>query len=490
MGEILMTMESLKGIHTYIEEQMKAWKVPGLSVAVVKDQEIVMMEGYGYRNIAQSLPVTSETLFAIGSSTKAFTALAAGILADEKILDLDTPVKEYLPDFMFDAFATERITLRDMLCHRSGLPRHELMWYNASLTREEIIERLQYLEPNVDFRTKWQYQNIMYMVAGYVIGHVSRSSWEDVVQKRIFEPLNMASSQFSVDKTQLQHDYAIPCMQIEDQAHVIPFRNIDIIGPAGSINSNIKDMANWVRFQMNHGMHNGQRLISSEVLDTLHTPHMVCEMTEVNENNTNMGSYGLGWLIEPYRGLRMVSHGGNIDGFTAHVAFIPAEKIGVVVLSNLNGTPLPVFISNYIFDSLLGGEVKDWSGQALGQKKEATVANEPATNSKATSGAKEPIVPLSTSLLDLTGTYVHAAYGEMMVELTDGELRAGFNSMKFPLTHQNANQFELHVTEFDIKTKATFLTDSNGNVDRLSVILLFEPGAKEIEIVRIESRSE
>ncbi|MGO4791022.1 DUF3471 domain-containing protein [Paenibacillus sp. 2KB_20] len=186
----------------------------------------------------------------------------------------------------------------------------------------------------------------------------------------------------------------------------------------------------------------------------------------------------------------MVSHGGNIDGFTAHVAFIPTEKIGVVVLSNLNGTPLPVFIANYIFDSLLGGEIKDWSGQALGQKKEATVANEPATNSKATSGAKEPIVPLSSSLLDLTGTYVHAAYGEMMVELTDGELRAGFNSMKFPLTHQNANQFELHVTEFDIKTKATFLTDSNGNVDRLSVILLFEPGAKEIEFVRIESRSE
>ncbi|MEC0206875.1 serine hydrolase [Paenibacillus lautus] len=149
-------------------------------------------------------------------------------------------------------------------------------------------------------------------------------------------------------------------------------------------------------------MHDGQRLVSSEMLDTLHTSHMVCEMTEVNENNTHMGSYGLGWLIEPYRGSRMVSHGGNIDGFTAHVAFIPAEKIGVVVLSNLNGTPLPVFIANYIFDSMLGGEVKDWSGQALGQKREATVASESVTNSKATSSPKEPIVPLSTSWLNLT----------------------------------------------------------------------------------------
>ena len=159
---------------------------------------------------------------------------------------------------------------------------------------------------------------------------------------------------------------------------------------------------------------------------------MVCEMTEVNENNTHMGSYGLGWLIEPYRGLRMVSHGGNIDGFTAHVAFIPAEKIGVVVLSNLNGTPLPVFISNYIFDSLLGGEVKDWSGLALGQKKEATVASEPPQTMRP--GEKQPIVPLSASLLDLAGTYVHAGYGEMVVELVDGGLRAGFNSMLFPHT--------------------------------------------------------
>ena len=237
MGEVLMTMESLTGIHAYrgANEGLEgSWVVRSGG----QNQEIVMMEGYGYRNIDKSLPVTSETLFAIGSSTKAFTALAAGILADEKILKLDTPVKEYLPDFkMFDPFATERITLRDMLCHRSGLPRHDLMWYNASLTREEIIERLRYLEPNVDFRTKWQYQNIMYMVAGYVVGHVSRSSWEEVVQKRIFRPLNMTSSQFSVDKTQLHHDYAMPYIQIEDQARVIPFRNIDTIGPAGSINS-------------------------------------------------------------------------------------------------------------------------------------------------------------------------------------------------------------------------------------------------------------
>lgn len=244
MEDTLMEVESLLGLNRYIEEQMKAWKVPGLSIAVVKDGEVIMMEGYGHRDIDQRLPVTPNTLFAIGSTTKAFTALAAGILADEGTLDLDTPVKEYLPQFkMYDSFASERMSVRDMLCHRSGLPRHELMWYNSPLNREEIIERLQYLEPNVDFRTKWQYQNMMYMVAGYIIGHVCDSSWEEVVQNRIFTPLGMTSSQFSVETTQLQDDYALPYVVPEDKHKSVPFRNIDAMGPAGSINSNVKDMA-------------------------------------------------------------------------------------------------------------------------------------------------------------------------------------------------------------------------------------------------------
>lgn len=480
-----MDLVSLEGMNTYIEEQMKAWKVPGLSVAVVKDQEIVMMEGYGYRNVDQNLPVTSDTIFAIGSSTKAFTALSAGIMADEGVLDLDAPVKKYLPGFkMFDQYATERITVRDMLCHRTGLPRHELMWYNTSMTREDIIERLRFLEPNTDFRTKWQYQNIMYMVAGYIVGHVNHSSWEEVVQKRILNPLNMSSSQFTVALTPSQQDYALPYKLIEDKADVIGFRNIDTMGPAGSINSNIKDMANWVRFQMNKGMYNGQRIVSNEMLDTMHEPHMICGMSGINENNTNMGSSGLGWSIEPYRGLRMVYHGGNIDGFTAHVAFVPAEKIGVVVLSNLNATPLPVFIANYIFDHLLRGEVRDWSGHALAHSKEVTAATESATINKESSEVKDRNISSLSSFQDLLGTYVHPGYGKMTVKLLEGELWAELNSLLFPLTYHSENQFELHVIEFDIKTKATFHLDSNGKVDRLSVILLMEPGTKEVEFCK------
>ncbi|MEJ9218610.1 serine hydrolase [Paenibacillus glucanolyticus] len=491
MSELLTGMESLNGIHTYIEEQMKAWKVPGLSVAVVKNHEIIMMEGYGHRNIDQGLPVTSETIFAIGSSTKAFTALAAGILADEGKLDLDKPVKEYFPTFkMFDAFATERITIRDMLCHRSGLPRHDLMWYNSALTREEIIHRLQYLEPNEDFRAKWQYQNIMYMVAGYLVEYVSDSSWEEVVQNRIFTPLGMTSSQFSVDQTQLQHDFAIPYILLEEQAKPIPFRNIDTIGPAGSINSNIKDMAHWVKFQINHGIYDDQHIVSKEMLQAIHSPHMVCDMTEINLNQTNMASYGLGWAIEPYRGSRMVYHGGNIDGFTAHVAFIPAEQIGIVVLSNLNGTPLPVLIANHIFDRMLGGEVEDWSAQALEKMKASEVEIKPTAEGETLPDVKALVIPLTLSLLHFTGTYEHPGYGKMVVGLDEGELRATFNSMQFPLTHVSDLQFELYIAVFNIKTSVTFQLGSNGHVCQFSTMLLFEPGTKEIEFVRIENNNE
>lgn len=293
-------------------------------------------------------------------------------------------------------------------------------------------------------------------------------------------PLNMSSTQFSVAMTPSQQDYALPYKLIDDKASVIGFRNIDVMGPAGSINSSIRDMANWVRFQMNKGLYDGQRIISSEKLDLIHEPHIICGMSEINENNTTMGSYGLGWSIEPYRGQRMVYHGGSIDGFTAHVAFMPAEKIGVVVLSNLNATPLPVYIANYIFDQLLRGEVRDWSGHALAHSKEAAATTELSINKVGTE-VKNLHIPSFFSFEDLLGIYVHPAYGRMTVKLLEGELYAELHSLSFPLTYHRENQFELRVIEFDITTIATFHLDSNGKVDRLSVILLMEPGTKEIE---------
>lgn len=488
MEDTWMEVEALLGLNRYIEEQMKAWKVPGLSIAVVKDGEVIMMEGYGHRDIDQRLPVTPNTLFAIGSCSKAFTALAAGILADEGTLDLDTPVKEYLPHFkMHDELASERITVRDMLCHRSGLPRHELMWYNSPLNREEIIERLQYLEPNVDFRAKWQYQNMMYMVAGYITGLVCNSSWEEVVQNRILTPLGMTSSQFSVGTTQLQDDYALPYVVHEDKHKAVPFRNIDAMGPAGSINSNVKDMAQWIKLQMNEGLFDGERIVSQDMLATLHMPHMVGGIPGINQSNIDMNCYGLGWSIEPYRGSRMMHHGGSIDGFSANAAFMPAEKIGVVVLSNLNGTPLPMYISNHILDRLLGGDVEDWCGEALTKmKNHSEPVDDPSSDNIEKTNDKKECRPLGIPLENLVGSYEHPGYGIMVIEQVGTELEVEFNAMTLPLKHMDGSLFELNYTAFELKTSLTFHTDPDGEVIRLSAVLLLEPGAKEIEFIRIK----
>lgn len=192
---------SLEGLDEFIDEQLQLWNGVGTAVAVIHKDEVVWQKGYGYRDLESKLEVTSNTLFAIGSSTKAFTAATAALLVDQGILDWDTPVKSYMKDFrMFDPVATEHITIRDMLCHRSGLPRHELVWYNSPRTREELVRTLQYLEPNQDFRNKWQYQNLMYMTAGYLVGQLNETSWEQMVQKSLFNPLGMNSSLFSVEK--------------------------------------------------------------------------------------------------------------------------------------------------------------------------------------------------------------------------------------------------------------------------------------------------
>ncbi|WP_026011176.1 serine hydrolase [Paenibacillus sp. OSY-SE] len=485
---MVQALQALEGFSTYIEQQMDKWKVPGLAVAVIKDQEIVMAEGFGFRNVEAGLKVTPETMFAIGSCTKAFTALAAGQLADEGKLDLDASVKTYLPQFkMHDAVATERITVRDMLCHRSGLPRHELMWYNSTFTREDIIERLAFLEPNQDFRAKWQYQNIMYMVAGYLVGQLAGSSWEQVVQERIFTPLHMTSSCLSVEDMQLRPDYALPYIEKDGKVLLTPFRNIDAIGPAGSINSNIIDMANWVGLHLNKGKFDGRQIVTEGSLAAMHTPHMPCDPSVWGKKELPISCYGLGWGIEPYRGHHMIHHSGGIDGFTSLVSFLPHDNIGVVILTNMFGTSLPRIATYNIVDRLLGLEEIDWSRrfqddtekwkeQLKEQQKKEYHDNTPS-NSQAESVPFHP-------LIEYTGTYEHPGYGKVIVELEDGCLRFMYNSLTLPMTHFSEDVFEISYELFAAKVKGTFHADLNGNICRLSLPLNMEPGTKEIEFTK------
>src|SRR5579862_4240577 len=244
----------LDGFDAFADQTLKDWKCVGMSVAVIQDGKMILSKGYGFRDQKSQKPVSAKTLFAIGSSTKSFTVTSLGALVDQGKLDWDKPVHDYLPDFrLMDQFATERMTPRDLVTHRSGLPRHDLMWYDSPFSRQELFSRLRYLEPSKDFRTTFQYQNLMFMTAGYLAANVSGMNWEDHVRKVVLNPLEMQSTNFSVNDSKKSPDYSLPYTVSKENIKEIPFQNIDQIGPAGSINSNAEDMAKYVIMHLNKG---------------------------------------------------------------------------------------------------------------------------------------------------------------------------------------------------------------------------------------------
>lgn len=487
----------LNGLDDFVEEQLQRWKGVGVAVAVIHKDEVIMQKGYGYRDLESQLEVTPHTLFAIGSSTKAFTASTAALLVDQDILEWDTPVRTYLKDFkMLDPVATERLTIRDMLCHRSGLPRHDMAWYNSSRSREELVNALQYLEPNEDFRNKWQYQNLMYMAAGYLVGQLKGTSWENVVQESLFNPLGMNSSVFSVDEMQNQPDFAFPYMDQNGENTRIPFRKIDAVGPAGSINSNLVDMIAWVQFQLNQGQQGGNQLISKEQLAVTHSPQMACD-SPFHSKELPVSTYGLGWMIDSYRGNAMIHHGGAIDGFASQVAFLPEEQIGVVVLCNTNGSILPYTISFNVIDRLLELKPVDWSGRLAKLMTGDSTDSEAATDTIETPTTPETSVeekpveaqvhPHDRPIHAYAGSYNHPGYGEIVIQQTNDGLQATLNAIEMPMEYTGKDTFSVKLVLFGLKITFTFKTDEEDTISSLSIPLLLEPGTNPIEFIKTPS---
>lgn len=481
-------MKELAGFAEFVHETMQHWQVPGVAVGIVRDGELVYAEGFGYRDVERQLPVTPETIFAIGSSSKAFTATSAGIMVDDKKLDWHTPIRKWLPTFeLQDRFATERINLADLLCHRSGLPRHDVLWYNSTASREELIESLKYLEPSKDFRTFWQYQNLMYVTAGYLAGHANGTSWEELVQQRIFDPLEMTSSNFSVKVSQQTDNHALPYETDHKtkERKRIPFRNIDAVGPAGSINSNIIDMANWVIMNLNGGEFKGRRIIAEATLKEIHSAQMPlvpeAMLYPPLETHPEVGqaSYGFGWFVQNYRGHRWVHHGGNIDGFCALVSMLPQEKLGLVVLTNLDGVAaLP--ITCHAMDLLLGLEPIDWN--TLWQDFYNKMLEGAEEANKKLLDSRIPDTRPSHPLANYTGEYVHPGYGVLTVECRGEELVGIYNRLEMPLTHHHYDVFLAKTKLTPAYLPATFSINVDGSVS--AVALPLAPGVKPIEFTR------
>lgn len=478
---------ALDGFDDFVLSAMKSWNVPGVAIAIVKDGTVVLAKGYGLRNVQANLPVTADTIFAIGSSTKAFTTMAMGMLVEEGKLEWDKPVATYLPKFaLMDKVAGERMTPRDLVTHRSGLPRHDLVWYNAKLSRPELVARLPYLQPNEDFRETFQYQNLMFLTAGYLTGEVAGTSWEEVLRSRILEPLGMRSSNFAVSESQKTRDFATPYTLKEKTPIDIPFRVIDAVGPAGSINSTVNDMARWLLLHLGGGMVDGKRVVAARQIQEMHRPQMVIQTFPglFDDPEIQQPSYGLGWFIESYRGKKRVHHGGNIDGFSAMVSLLPDDGLGVVVLTNLNGTPLPGIVARHASDRMLGLQSIDWNGRAL---KRRDVGEKASAVAKKAAGEERKTGTTPAHRLDeYTGEYSHPAYGSILVTRDGAGLAARFHELPMRLNHWHFETFRGEVDDkslAEVKLFFQFFTDAQGEVDRLTVP--FEPSVEPISFKKL-----
>jgi CubicO group peptidase (beta-lactamase class C family) len=465
-----------KGFEKFAASIMKDWKAPGAAVAVVKDGKVIYTKGFGFRDVANKKGVTENTLFAIGSCTKAFTGAALAVLVDDEKLDWERPVRDYMPSFrMHEDYATEHMTARDLLTHRSGLPRHDAMWYGSALSRKELVERLQYLQPNRGFRETFQYQNLMYMTAGYLVEQISGQTWEDFVRKHFLSPLEMNTTNFSVVDMQKSNDFAYPYREEEQEVKQIPFRNITAVGPAGSINSSVKEMANWVIFQLGDGKFKEKEILLSTTLLETHLPQIVIS-TPRQYKELFYNSYALGWGVTAYRGEEMLTHTGGIDGFTAVVTLVPEKKAGVVVLSNMDGSYVPGILRLNLVDRILGKEPIDWSKRYHDEAKKAE-----ETKAKLEDNG-DPNRKLGThpshSLGDFVGSYENPAYGTINVMLEGEQLKASYNDLPTLLNHYHFDIFEATDKLVYENMKFTFLMNGKAEVDRLTVPL--EPAVDEI----------
>jgi CubicO group peptidase (beta-lactamase class C family) len=471
---------ALNGLDSFVEQVMKEWKVPGLAVAVVKDAKVVYARGFGYRDVKKQQKVTADTLFAIGSCSKSFTATALAILADEGKVEWDKPVRDYLPDFRLnDAYATANLRPRDLVTHQSGLPRHDLVWYGSPLSRKDLFERLRYLEPSRPLHARYQYNNLMFMTAGVLIERVSGSSWEEFVRRRILDPLGMKVSNFSVRDSQKTSDFSLPYQADKGEVKEIPFRNIDAIGPAGSINSSVNEMTRWLLLQLGKGKFEGRQIISEKALGEVHMPQIVAG-GDLKYDESYYSSYAMGWAVTSYRGHPALAHGGGIDGFTSTVRFLPKDQLGVVVLTN-SATPASGLIASNAVDRMLGLSEAPWAQRA---RDDAAKARETQAKAKAEDEAKrKKDAPPTHQLKEYTGEFVHPAYQTLTVTQEGERLKFDLHGLTGGLKHYHYDIFQGVEGAAGLEgTKVTFLINRAGEIDRVSIPL--EPNVKEIIFTR------
>lgn len=457
----------LAELDAYVAGAVRDWNVPGLAIAVVKDDSIVFVKGYGVREAGKPQAVDAGTRFAIGSTTKAMTAVALGMLVDEGRVAWDAPVIRYLPAFRVgDPWVTRELTVRDLLTHRGGLGNADLLWTGTDYSTAEIVRRVAAIEPAYSIRSRFVYQNVMYAVAGEVIAAASGLSWSEFLHTRIFAPLGMHATEATLGALAGQPNVAAPHMLLADSIRTISNRSVDAVGPAGSVWSSVGDMALWMRFMLDSARVNGRRLVSAETYSEIMSPQVVAPLDTyptMSVVRPHFFTYGLGWFLHDYAGEAVAMHTGSIAGMSALIGLLPERRVGVYVLANLDHAELRHALMYRVFDVYSGKPSRDWStelralyddlaAQTLAARKEQELRRTPGTR---------PGVPLE----QFAGTYVNTVYGTAVVDLRDGALRFAFGTRSATLTHWHYDTFLANWN--DVRTQPSrivFTPDGGGGI--------------------------
>jgi len=479
-SSIPIDAQPLRGFDEYVAKAVKEWEVPGLAIAVVKDGAMVFAEGYGVRELGKSDPVDVRTLFAIGSTTKAMTAAALGMLVDEKKIEWDDAVIEHLPNFqLYDPVATRELTIRDLLTHRGGLGNADFLWYGQESSPADILHRLRYLRPAYSLRSSFIYQNLMYAAAGEVVASVSGTPWKDFIGSRVFTHLGMSRTVATAANLSEQPNVASPHYRIDGEVQVIENASVDAIAPAGSVWSGVDDMSKWMLLLLEGGKGpNGRALLSTEALDELFTSQTIVGLGQfyptAELTQPHWTTYGLGWFQHDYEGRAVDFHTGSIDGMVAIIGLIRDERLGVCVLSNLDHAEVRHALMYRVFDLYGNGTGRDWSTDLLalytGLQEEAEARRLKVEEERVADTSP------SLSLERYSGLYEDPLHGKVVVSYKDGlRLRYG-PGLDGILEHWHYDTFRVH---WDATWRgnafASFVLDRNG-----------EPGSLELRGARFQ----
>lgn len=456
-------------IDKLVNDAMRAWNVPGVALVIVSPDNVIHIKGYGVRQI-NGKPVTPDTIFPLASCSKAFTTTLISALADDRKLKWDDPVSKYLPKFhLSDPHADAMVSLRDLASHRTGVGSHDMLWYHAPWSQDELIRRVGKLPLIRPFRTEMQYQTIMYIAAGQAAAAAGGKPWDELLQERLLQPLGMKDVALTTTAAEKHADRATGHRIKDGKFVTVPLYKQPEPNSAGSVHATARDLAPWLQLHLSGGMHNGERIVSEANLRETHTPQIVVRMREATRAfnpETQQISYGLGWVIQDYRGKLLVMHAGLIDGFRAHLTLLPKDGYAFAILANRDATSMNLALSNSLTDFLLGLPKKDWNKYLLDV--EADEEAEAKRRVRQEELDRRGLSP-SLALEEFAGEYVDEAYGTATVKLEKGRLEWSWSSWKIPLEHFDGDRFRLKAEERPLKNAIVQFVVTDGKVSELRI---------------------